>query len=310
MKKIFSLVMAALLLALAVPTGVSADEPATAINSTVLEITQDNITNTFIQDWDGKGTLTKGTATLVMDDSTKVLTTTRTVPASNEIRDSNYEMFIPVNNPTALGNNKYFVVWADFSEIEYRKACFGLADEAGMEQKKAYRTDDFDVLSSFYYMADGSTEWQELSTGTDGCFGSGDTGSQAMKGMKGYFVFPIENFYKGNDWLDETSVIAGVYFYGGLENNTTYAGSPLRMSSFALVEEIPSLELFINPPKTETTTTAQTTTKAPATTTAPTTDPTTKDEDKGGCSGFATGSVAFVALMTVAGCALLKKKED
>ena len=62
--------------------------------------------------------------------------------------------------------------------------------------------------------------------------------------------------------------------------------------------------------QTDTTTVPTTTTKAPATTTAPTTDPTTKDEDKGGCSGFATGSVAFVALMTVAGCALLKKKED
>jgi len=64
-----------------------------------------------------------------------------------------------------------------------------------------------------------------------------------------------------------------------------------------------------------TTTTPTTTTKAPITTkapttTAPTTTPVASDDEKGGCSGFATGSVAFVALMTVAGCALLKKKED
>lgn len=60
-----------------------------------------------------------------------------------------------------------------------------------------------------------------------------------------------------------------------------------------------------------------TTTKAPTTTTPTTTAPATTvpattvaNEEKGGCKGFAGASVAFVALMTVAGCTLLKKKED
>jgi len=62
-----------------------------------------------------------------------------------------------------------------------------------------------------------------------------------------------------------------------------------------------------------TTTTPTTTTKAPVTTTAPTTTvPTTTvaNEEKGGCKGFAGASVAIVSLVTVAGCALLKKKKE
>ena len=60
----------------------------------------------------------------------------------------------------------------------------------------------------------------------------------------------------------------------------------------------------------ETTTVPTTTTKAPETTKAPTTEP-VDDKDDGGCKGFAAGSVAIVALVTVAGSALLlKKKED
>jgi len=85
---------------------------------------------------------------------------------------------------------------------------------------------------------------------------------------------------------------------------TGYSGAPVNQ------EQLP--EKPVETPVT--TTTPTTTTKAPITTKAPTTTaPTTTvagDDEKGGCKSFAGASVAFVALMTAAGCALLKKKED
>lgn len=77
-------------------------------------------------------------------------------------------------------------------------------------------------------------------------------------------------------------------------------------------EQLP--EKPVEPPVTTTvaptTTKTPNTTKAPETTKAPTNEP-VDDKDKGGCKGFAAGSVAIVALLTVAGSALLlKKKKD
>ena len=75
-----------------------------------------------------------------------------------------------------------------------------------------------------------------------------------------------------------------------------------------IVIETPEQPPVVNPE--DTTTATVTTTKAPETTKAPTTEP-VDDKDEGGCKGFAAGSVAIVALVTVAGSALLlKKKED
>ena len=105
-------------------------------------------------------------------------------------------------------------------------------------------------------------------------------------------------------WLVDLTIPEGAVSVSNTATATGYSETPVNQ------EQLPE-----KPVETPVTTTAPTTTtKAPITTKAPeTTVPTTtvaNDDEKGGCSGFATGSVAFVALMTVAGCALLKKKED
>ncbi|MBO5374213.1 MAG: metallophosphoesterase [Clostridia bacterium] len=110
-----------------------------------------------------------------------------------------------------LGENKYLVVWMDFSTFstgsEFRKACFGLVDEKG----NVYRTDDHDTASPFYYLADGASEWVEMSHGSDGCFGADQ--SSPMKGKKGYFAFPVEYMQNGASKISQSAVVTNVYMY-------------------------------------------------------------------------------------------------
>ncbi|MBO5261693.1 MAG: hypothetical protein J6B45_01470 [Clostridia bacterium] len=124
----------------------------------------------------------------------------------------NFEFYIDFEEERQelLGNNKYLVVWMDFTAVEMRKACWGLRSGS-----TNYRTDDYGK-SPFYYLADGETEWVELMHGGDGCFGSGD--GISMMGKKGYFAFPIEYFTKGSAKLTEDTLITGIYFYGDVNN--------------------------------------------------------------------------------------------
>ena len=107
------------------------------------------------------------------------------------------------------------------------------------------------------------------------------------------------------DYLVDLTVPEGAVSVVNNATATGYSETPVNQ------EQLPEkpVETPVTTTTPTTTTKAPITTKAP-TTTVPTTTPVASDDEKGGCSGFATGSVAFVALMTVAGCALLKKKED
>lgn len=106
-------------------------------------------------------------------------------------------------------------------------------------------------------------------------------------------------------YLVDLTIPEGAVSISNTATATGYSETPVNQ------EQLPE-----KPVVTPVTTTPTTTTKAPITTKAPsTTAPSTTkpadDKNEGGCKGFAAGSVAVVALMTVAGSALLlKKKED
>ena len=157
-------------------------------------------------------------------------------PAIRISRDSldNFEFSFKFAETGKLGDNKYLVVWADFT-VEFRKACFGLLSVAG--HSSPYRTDDADYVSSLYYLADGSSEWQELKHGGDGCFGVGDYGSQAMKGKKGYFAIPVENLCLGSKAMTSDTLITGFYFYGSLNSGADYNTS-FYLDEIYLVESL------------------------------------------------------------------------
>lgn len=146
----------------------------------------------------------------------------------------NFEVSFKITNMGKLGDNKYLVIWADFTGVEFRKACFGLLSDKGYGGP--YRTDDADYLSPLYYLADGSDEWVTLSHGGDGCFGVGDGGSQGMMGKKGYFAIPVENLKSGSIALTEDTLISGFYFYGSLNSGSCY-NVPFYFDDIKLVED-------------------------------------------------------------------------
>ena len=145
----------------------------------------------------------------------------------------NFELDIVFNeeNYARLGNNKYLIVYVDFTNVDFRKACFGLLSNDGT---KPYRTDDYDKPSPLYYLADGSSEWQTINHGNDGCFGTAQNSS--VIGLKGYFALPIANFQKGTTTMSSETLVTGIYIYADISSND-YANKPFYYGNFALTDD-------------------------------------------------------------------------
>ncbi len=132
-----------------------------------------------------------------------------------------------------VGTNKYIVMWCDFTNVELAKASLGIVSTDGSEMP--YRTDDNNGKTpKFYYLADGSTEWEELKHGTDGCFGTEQDGT--VLGKKGYFAFPIADFRQGTKRVNEDTAMLGLYFYASLPGDT-YLNQSFYIDNIMLVED-------------------------------------------------------------------------
>jgi|GEM_PF-443404 len=204
----------------------------TMADDTTLQFTAEAIADTVVTNWNG-GALS-GTATVSINPSAGVDGTEAIQVTRNN--KENMEFSIEIANPGKLGNNQYLVIWADFTNVEFRKACFGVNTPDGF-----YRTDDADYKTPFYYLPEGSNEWQTLSHGTDGCFGNGDSGSQNMEGMKGYFAFPTEYFRKGSSTMTSETPVIGLYFYASLKNDSKYFNQPFYFDDARLVVDLEDL---------------------------------------------------------------------
>lgn len=133
-----------------------------------------------------------------------------------------------------VGTNKYVIVWCDFTNVELAKASFGIVSTDGAEAP--YRTDDnAGKTPKFYYLADGSTKWEELRHGTDGCFGTEQDGT--VLGKKGYFAFPISGFLQGTRRVNERTPMLALYFYASLPAGDEYLNTPFYMDNVMLVED-------------------------------------------------------------------------
>lgn len=146
----------------------------------------------------------------------------------------NFEFVFDFSNQGKLGRNKYVVVWMDFTDVEIRKGCIGLTSVQG--NKLPYRTDDLTRPATFYYLADGSTEWITLPFGRDGCFG------HDMKGKKGYFAFSVNDMPWNMHNLTESTPIIGFYFYGSLSEEE-YCNKPFYMDNIILCEDYKTVTL-------------------------------------------------------------------
>ncbi len=155
-------------------------------------------------------------------------------------QSGNFEFYIDLgkDNYGKLGDNNYLIVWVDFTSVDFRKACFGLISSEGTSSP--FRTDDHDIRSPFYYLADGASEWVELSHGGDGCFGTGDGGSQSMNGKKGYLALPTQYFKEGSRTMTSDTLVTGVYMYADVNSG---AGTPFYLDNILLVQDYKSATL-------------------------------------------------------------------
>ena len=148
-------------------------------------------------------------------------------------KTGNFEVTLPFKSVATLGQNKYLVVWMNFSNVEFRKACVGLLSSEG--NSTAYRVDDNDGTSpEFYFLADGSSEWQTLKHGWDGCFGVGN--SCPIKGKKGYFAFPTSSLKQGSKAMKPDTLVSGFYFYGDIASGE-FANVPFYFDDIKLVDD-------------------------------------------------------------------------
>ena len=154
-----------------------------------------------------------------------------------------FEFAIDLDTYGKVGNNKYIIVWMDFTDVEIRKGSVGFTSKEGAEIP--FRTDDNNgSYSKFYYLADGSSEWETLSHGYDGCFGAGDGGASSVKGKKGYFAFSIEDMLQDKIFPKEDTLITGFYFYGSVLN-ATYINTAFFIDNIIIAEDYKSVTLPI-----------------------------------------------------------------
>ena len=161
-----------------------------------------------------------------------------------------FEFILNIENGGKLGDNKYLVVWADFTNIDFAKACFGLATDGNTAQ--AYRTDDKAGVADlpFYYLADGATDWEVLDHGNDECFGSAQDSS--IKGKKGYFAFPVADFVMGEQAktpLTSDSNITGVYIFA---NTDVYPEVAFYIDDIQLIDDYKNVKAPETPVEPET----------------------------------------------------------
>lgn len=122
-----------------------------------------------------------------------------------------------------ISASDYLILYADFTDVDFRKACFGVIKSDGT----LYDTDENDGRADqyIYYRADGAEEWTTMTHGDDGCFGAQQ--SSSVKGYKGLFAIPVSDFgYRygtGNNMPLEGEIV-GVYFYWDFTSETP-AGS-------------------------------------------------------------------------------------
>ncbi len=149
---------------------------------------------------------------------------------------------------TKYPSTAYLRVWVDFTDVEFRKANFGLVAPSG----DLYTTDESDYVPDlfFYYLPEGGDTWQEYVHGSDGCFGTDQ--STPVKGFKGWMAFPVKDFtYRagtgsGTGTAGEAypyNEIAGVYLFWNYSSGTT-EGAKFVLDELQLVEDYTVFEEY------------------------------------------------------------------
>ena len=111
---------------------------------------------------------------------------------------------------------KEFWVWVDFSNVLFRKMCFGFTGTDG----KLYSTDDIDSRSDMsFYLENDEGGWKEMNFDTDGCMEFGN--------YKGFIRFSTDYFVNGTDTNTpmDLSAISGLKVWYNLPDGSADLGS-------------------------------------------------------------------------------------
>ena len=128
-------------------------------------------------------------------------------------------IYVDLPQLSYVGSNQYLRVWIDMTDVttnlDFRKAAFGFIDTKG----NFYNADEKDQVTRFYALREGDTEWREMSTGTDGCFGLDQNSS--MSGFKGWLAFPLENIVtEDGATAPADAIIEKIYIYHNIKDRT------------------------------------------------------------------------------------------
>lgn len=146
-----------------------------------------------------------------------------------------FDLYVQITNPGKVGDNKYYVFWADFTNVEFDKGSFGIVTEHGVSLP--FMTDYCNSAATFYYLPDGETEWQELTLSENGCIGVAEEQPVSMNGKKGYFAFSLENLCQDLVQLTNDTLVTGIYFEGAIKKNINFLDKPFYICDFKLVED-------------------------------------------------------------------------
>lgn len=165
------------------------------------------------------------------------------VVASSGTNNAGLYLFATADNkiPTDYTGSAYLRIWADFSEVEFRKGNFGVVDSTN----SLFSTDETDENweCKLYYSEDG-VNWEEGYHGGDGCFGDGQI--FPMEGLKGWFAFPIADFtirenanWEGLDPLTPANPadIKGVYLFWDYSDNGDYTTKEFVLDNIEFVAD-------------------------------------------------------------------------
>ena len=147
-------------------------------------------------------------------------------------RIDNTAMAISLDNVTTIGSTRYLRMWVDFSNVDFRKASFGLVGTDGT----VYATDNKDVAgTTFYYLAEGQERWKAYTNGDDGCFGTAQ--GTSVKGFKGYVAFPVKDFVAADGTaLTKTSDVKEMFMFFDYSDVSTL-GKGFYLDEIGLVSQ-------------------------------------------------------------------------
>ena len=151
------------------------------------------------------------------------------------------ECNITLNTSGSIGNNKYVKVWLDLSgentAIDFGKATVGVVVDK--QRGAPHVTGSLALNSEFYYLADGSGTWKTYSM-NDGAFGKDE--GVSVEGMKGYFVFSLDDMFQTYTQtpVGENDRITGFYILFTLADESM-VGEYVYIDNISFVETFDGL---------------------------------------------------------------------